>query len=214
MELSELTIKIIIIISPGIITSLIFNYLTVSRKQSDFKFVIVSIVFGLINYLILQSLYWFIQWVTQICSFFNKIEFRLLGTLDDLGTSSTIYWGEVSSAIILSVVLGFLYSYIDHHKVINKIAWYFGVTNKYGSENAYSYFLNFENIDYVYIRCISSNLTYCGKISVFSENDGIREIILEDVKVYDYGTSEWLYDIDKVYLVLNDDVIIEQPKYI
>jgi hypothetical protein len=211
MALTELTIKIIIIVSPGIITSLIIQYLTISKKQSDFKFAIVSIVFGLVNYLVLQFLYW----TQQLICVHQEESFRLLRTLEELSAvSNKIYWGEVIIAIILSIVLGFVYSYMDHHKVINKLGWFFNVTNKYGSENAYSYFLNFRDLDYVYIRKVSDDLTYRGKVSIFSEKENVREVILEDVTVYRYCDSEYLYDIDKIYLLLDQNVIIEKPNYI
>jgi|ADGO01.1.fsa_nt_gi hypothetical protein len=49
-------------------------------------------------------------------------------------------------------------------------------------------------------------------INSYSETSEFKEIVLRDVKVYDYTTSEFMYELDKVYLSRpKDDIIIEVP---
>lgn len=81
---------------------------------------------------------------------------------------------------------------LDHYKLINLFGKWIKLTNKYGDENLYSYFLNAKDVDEVYVRDIN-NLTYHGLIDSYSENDEIKEIVLVDVVVYDYETSKELY---------------------
>jgi len=55
-------------------------------------------------------------------------------------------------------------------------------------------------------------LTYHGVVAAFSETDEIKEIVLNDVTVYQYDTSDKLYDIERIYLSKpKDSLIIESP---
>lgn len=56
-------------------------------------------------------------------------------------------------------------------------------------------------------------MTYHGWVKSFSENDNVSEIRLADVAVYNYSDSEFLYEVDEIYLSLNKhEIIIEIAK--
>ena len=57
MNLSEIALKLIIILIPGILCTLIIEKLTVHKKWSSFKFGIHSIITGALSYLILQIIF-------------------------------------------------------------------------------------------------------------------------------------------------------------
>jgi len=123
---------------------------------------------------------------------------------------------EIGNASIAGIILGLISSAIDHYKVINRLAIWLRISNKYGDINLYSHFLNSLNMDPVYFRDLKSNLTYHGMVELFSENDEIREIVLTNVRVYyNEGKSEEIMEIYKlnyVYLSrLKDDILIELP---
>ena len=48
--MSELTIKLIIILIPGAIATLIFGKLILHKEWSSFRFVLYSILFGIVSY--------------------------------------------------------------------------------------------------------------------------------------------------------------------
>ena len=49
-------------------------------------------------------------------------------------------------------------------------------------------------------------------VNSYSETAEFKEIVLRDVKVYDYTTSQLMYELDKVYLSRpKDGIIIEVP---
>lgn len=201
--MSELTIKLIIILIPGAIATLIFGKLILHKEWNSFRFTLYSILFGIISYLILQI----------IINGINLCECNNLSDLtvwNNLNNPSSIPYQEVITASIVSVFLAFTGAKIENSKVINKVAAFFGISGKFGDENLFSMFLNSKEVEYIYLRDIKNQLTYHGWVKSFSENDNISEIRLSDVAVYNYSDSEFLYEVPEVYLSLNkQEIIIE-----
>lgn len=200
MEISELTLKLIILLTPGAVASIIFEKLTIHKKWNSFQFIANSILFGAISYLIAQLAF-------NICrndSSFDNFWLNL--------PSKEIPFAAVIKAIIASIFIGFICAGLDNYKIVNRIGKFLKLTTKYGDENLYSYFLNADNVNEIYFRDIPNNITYHGMINSYSETNEFKEIVLRDVKVYDYTTSNFMYDLDKVYLSRpKDGIIIEVP---
>ena len=122
MEISALTLKLIILLVPGALATTIFKRLTIRHKeQSDFMFVIISIMFGMFSYLVLQLIIYFITLGKNIIS---KIEFKYekIETFAKLSNSDSIPYSEIIWASVISIFLGFIISKVDHSKLINNIA--------------------------------------------------------------------------------------------
>ncbi len=200
MEIPELTLKLIILLTPGAIASIIFEKLTIHEKWTSFQFIANSILFGGTSYLTAQLAF-------NICSDDKSFDNFWLNL-----PSKEIPFNAIIKAIITSVFIGFLCASLDNYKVVNRIGKYLKLTTKYGDENLYSYFLNADNVNEIYFRDIPNNITYHGMINSYSEANDFKEIVLRDVKVYDYETSTLMYELDKVYLSRpKDDIIIEVP---
>ncbi|MEP3229365.1 MAG: hypothetical protein ABJN84_01335 [Flavobacteriaceae bacterium] len=191
--MSELTIKLIIILIPGAIATLIFGKLILHKEWSSFRFVLYSILFGIISYLLLQLTINLIN--LCVCNDLSE-----LTIWNNLNNASSIPYKEVGFASIFSIVISFIASLIENRKVINRIAGFFGISAKYGDENLYSMFLNSKDVEFIYLRDIKNQLTYHGWVKSFSETENISEIRLCDVAVYNYSDSELLYEVEEVYL--------------
>jgi hypothetical protein len=214
MEISALTLKLIILLTPGALAATIYKRLTLRHKeQSDFMFVIVSIMQGMFSYLILQVIIYGYDFSNNILFPCHPWDYNVINTFKNISDSNTIPYSEVIYASIISIFLGFVTTKIDDSKIIYSIARRFGVSNKYGDENLYSYFLNSPDISWVYLRDLANSLTYFGSVKSFSETQEFKEIVLEQVTVFNYPDSDELYDIERIYLCLpKDKVIIEQAK--
>lgn len=200
MEIPELTLKLIILLTPGAVASIIFEKLTIHKKWTSFQFVANSILFGGISYLMAQLGFNICRHDTSFDNFWLNLP------------SKEIPFDAVIKALITSVFIGFICAGLDNYKIINKLGKVFKLTTKYGDENLYSYFLNADNVNEIYFRDVPNNITYHGMINSYSETTEFKEIVLRDVKVYDYTNSEFMYELDKVYLSRpKDDIIIEVP---
>ncbi len=211
-DMTELTLKLIIILIPGAICSIILEKLTIHKPLTPFKFIVNSIMLGAIVYLLIQ-VYYYIPY--SIDSFKCKVgaDLHVLKVWENMSDTKVIPYNEIILATFLAIFLGYFGAWIDRKKVIYNIAKRLGASLKYGDENLYTYFLNADEIEEVYIRDIPNNLTYHGVVVAYSETDEIKEIVLSDVTVYRYKDSVKLYDIDKVYLSRpKDDLIIENAK--
>lgn len=150
MEISELTLKLIILLIPGAIASKILEYLTVHKPWSSFKFVLYSILLGALSYFILQLLIdvpVLFHWI--LCR--KTAEYQQLEVWSNLKDSSVPY-REVFYSTLIGACLGIVVTWIDNYKVMIRLARWIGFSTKYGDENLFSYYLNSKETRYVYIR--------------------------------------------------------------
>jgi len=203
--MSELTIKLILILIPGAISTIIFGKLIVHEKWNSFNFILFSILFGFFSYLSLQI----------VINIINLISFNLFFIADltiwnSLSDTKKIPYKEIGFSMIFSILIAFFISYIQNQRIINVLANKFRVTNKFGEENLFTAFLNRKDIEFVYLRDIKNNKTYSGWVESFSESENVSEILLSDVNVYTYDDSTFLYSVPKFFLSLNKtEIIIE-----
>ena len=107
---------------------------------------------------------------------------------------------EIIWAIFIGIPLGFIVSWIINYKFLHKFAEFIKMSTKYGDENLYSYYLNTNEVDWVYIRDKEKDLIYQGRVQSYSENEKIQEIVLTEVTVYSYYDPEKLYETPSVYI--------------
>lgn len=200
MEISELTLKLILLLIPGSLACIIYERLTIHKQWTSFKFITNSILFGGISYLIAGVIFSLYKYDESFKLFWDNLP------------TKDIPYNVILKSSLISIIVGFVSTGIDNYKLINKFGKYIHLTNKYGDENLFSYFLNAKEVDEVYVRDIENKLTYHGFVNSFSETDEIKELVLLDVVVYDYETSKELYSLDKIYLSKSkENLIIELP---
>jgi hypothetical protein len=211
MDISELTIRLIILLLPGILAALIVDKLTIQHKWSYFRFTVYSILLGAASYLAYQmSLYLIAIFRFLFVKPFQPSKVAFWESL--FNPNIPISPKEVIIACCFSILLGLLVSAFVHHRWLNKIAYKIKVSDKYGDENLFTHFLNDKETNWIWIRDIKNNLTYEGLRVSFSESENIREIVLRDVKVYKYENSAFLYEIPELYLSFPiGELLIEKP---
>jgi len=199
MTISAFALKLILILIPGGLATLILEKLTTYLKWEPFKFIINSILLGGLSYLT-SDLIFYIFYSDSIQDFWLNF------------TSNNIPFWEIIRATGVSMFIGFGAAWIENKKIITRFARKFQIADKYGEENLYSYFLNSKEVTEVYVRDIANNLTFHGEVDSFSENEQISEITLRHVKVYKYDDSAFLYDMPKVFLSrAKNTIFIEVP---
>jgi hypothetical protein len=211
VEIPELTVKLIILLLPGALSTKIYKRLTLHKHWSDFDFVVNSIVFGGASYIVLQFIYNALAIVKNIRG--GNEEYIVLNTWQRITDKALVPYDEVAYASVIGIFLGYIFSAIDRNKIINRIAHWMRASDKYGDEGLYSYFLNSREIQLIYLRYPKNNLTYHGFVISFAEEGASSEILLANVSVYSYNESELLYEIENVYLAFEkSEVIIEKAK--
>jgi len=117
MDISELTIRLIVLLLPGMIASLIIEKLTVHSKWEPFKFVIYSVILGMLSY----SLYQCSLYIIETYNYFLKRGYNptIISFWSSLFNSQEpISVSEVFVACIHSVFVGLIMSKIVHYKYL------------------------------------------------------------------------------------------------
>jgi len=200
--MDELAIAVGVILFPGLIAAVICDKITVhSPKWESFKYSVYSFIFGVSCYVALQFITHSWNWVA--CHFDPSL--MLASPTLDVWTVATtqkitIDPSEVFYATIIAPVIAGLAAFTVNHKLINRVAQRLRLSTKYGDENLFSFFLNSKEIDWIYVRDIPNGLTYQGRVVSFSETDDMQELVMSQVTVFKYETSDELYSIPLMYL--------------
>lgn len=206
MQISALTVHLMLLILPGAIATIIVESLTTHKKREPFRFILYSFILGLFSYATLQLLLYIYALLPKqplvTLSFWSEIQ--------DNKKSTSI--AEIFYACIAAIPTGLAVSYLIQHSILNRFTTCIRITNKYGDDNLYSYFLNREEVDWVWVRDTKQGITYGGKVYYYSETDYMKEIVLSDVKVYRSEDTELIRETPSIYLSFApNDVIIELP---
>lgn len=226
MQIIEFTIRLIIILLPGGLASLVVELLTIQKKWSPFRFILYSVFLGVITYLTQQVFYYFKSFAITVVSSLHTINpvnfssawsnyrpenIKLWGALFNINT--TIDPTDVAVSCMWGAIVGLLVSWINQHKLFFRFAKFLKLSKKYGDESLYTFFLNAKEVEWVWVRDKKKGFTYQGAVESFSETERTREIALRDVTVYTYDNSEFCYDIPRCYLSFQtNDVVIEIPE--
>lgn len=203
MNLGDLAFRLIIILFPGIISTLIYKKLVIKKKWESIDYGLNTLLFGILTYILLQGIYYCLQ----------KGDLAIWQRLQD---DQTVPYEEVLWASLVSVIVGLIASLIENKQCVNKLGTMICITTKYGENNLFYNFLSSTDISEVHVKDPINNLIYTGYLKYFSEDDDVREIVLEEVDLYEYDTAKHMNKFKSVYLnrAKSDNLIIEVPNSI
>lgn len=199
--MNQLGVVLVVVLFPGILATVLADKLTVHSKWRSFKYILYSLVLGVLSYALLQLIVYARDIWTYACT--SDLKWTQLGIwkVAYSGTTGIPAW-EVVSAVLVALPLALLVSACIQHKWLTRLGAWLRITDKFGDENLYTFFLNTREVDWVYVRDPDNDLTYQGRVFSFSENDQTRtqELVLYEVTAYRYKDSAELYSVPTVYL--------------
>ena len=201
MEIGDFAFRLLLILFPGIIATLIYKRLILKKKWESIDFGINILLFGISSNLLLQLIY----------LIFRAGELSIWKRLQD---NAPIPYLEIMLSSITALIIAGIATYANNKKTINNISYRLQISNKYGEDSLFYYFLEHKEITEVHILEPTLNLIYDGHVKYYSEDDQVKEIVLENVDSYNYQTSEKIDSFKYVYLskARNENLIIEIPK--
>lgn len=211
MDVSLLTIRLIVLLIPGVIAAILLEKLTIHDKWTSFNFIVYSTTLGALSYVVCFfaiEIWRLARWV--LCLSTDWPEIQVWNAL--FNSDTPISPLEIAFACLAGVVLSLVLSYVVYKQLLFKFASWLGVSNKYGDLNLFSFFLSHDDISWVWIRDSRSGLTYEGLVDTVSESENNREVVLKDVKVYSSNDSTFMYETEYVYLSgLSNPIVIQAP---
>lgn len=207
MEISNLFLKALWILTPGIISSIIIDEAVHLKDRSHFQFFIRSWVLGAFNYMLYSTIASYGIWEL------NGLDFRDLllekQTVENLGLK------EMATLVLISVGLGLASSFLITKKIFFWVLHKLSITNKFGDNDVWSFIHNTrENTGWVIIRDYNLNLCYQGWVDAFSETHEDNEILLRNVEVFKNDTGDLIYSVSGMYIKRDKvNLILEFPDY-
>lgn len=198
MELSALTLRVVLLFFPGVVCALIVRALTNRRERATPEFLIDSFVFGISTYLVLAM-------VRAACAAIARTADWPLPpriTFFDVLTNerARISWGEIGSSAIVALLLAAAVSAIANHHLLFRAAGFLRISRKFGDPDVWTYFLNSPDIRWVSVRDVANDTVYEGAVEAFSDTGAAPELLLRKVTVSRSSTDTKLYECDRVYL--------------
>lgn len=198
---------------PGIITYFLLKKL-IGKIGTDTTEVVLSIfVFAILSYLAADTLLYSISKVPCLAWLSYDPDFMLVKNL--IGSPGKIDDKAIMVSTLCSVPVAGLLSFFYRLKVWNRLCQWARLSNRYGDEDVFNYFLDSE-LDaprWYVVRDHKESLIYYGGIAVWSDEAEDRELLLAEVDVYSNqgdGNAQFLYSCSNLYLCRNrDDLSIE-----
>ena len=208
MKVDFLIIQLAVIFLPVIMWAKIdLNYAS-KIKPSDKDFIIRSFVFGIITYFIEYIIFKLFHQSFIFIDISDSSSKESINSLINTRMTQEILW-----AMVISISSSILWLYAANYKILTRILQKIKATRKYGDEDVWDFVLNSSSkeVEFVNIRDFDRKVIFSGFVSVFSETDKTRELIISDVIVYDFDGIE-LYKTPRMYIANpTDSVIIEFP---
>lgn len=211
MQFSELTVRLLLIFFPGIISAIIIDNLTIHRGRELKVFLLNAFILGLSSYFVLFTWIYVNNWIVKMRGLEPTWKVNFLDSLID--KTSDIHIIEVLIATIVSVLLGLSISAAINYKLLHRFAKRIKITKKFGQLDVWSYTFDSPDIGWVIVRDLNQDLMYQGWVEAFSDTFEANELLLRDVMVYRNTTGEELYFMSGIYITRDlKSIIIEFPK--
>lgn len=209
MELSALTLRVVLLFFPGVVCALIVRALTNRRERATPEFLIDAFVFGIGTYLVLASLRSACAAIAIRADWPRPPAITFFDVLTNDGAG--ISWGEIGLSALVAILLGAVVAAIGNHHLLYRTAGRLGISRKFGDPDVWSYFLNSPDTLWVAVRDVATDTVYEGVVEAFSDTGETPELLLRTVKVSHHSTDTKLYECDRVYLSRDrGSLIVEQ----
>lgn len=196
MELSILAIRIIILIIPGAISYKLYTALVGKNNKRDWESFFEIVFTSILCYLLLGVKF--------------STSYELANNLLALSDSTIKYdFVEIAKATFFGVGLAIMYAYFYTYNLIYRFSARIKCTRRFGPDDLWEKFQRDNGASWVTIFDHKLDVYYFCHVASYSDTNEPRELILENVSVFD-SESKKLYDAEKVYLSRNfDDLTIE-----
>ncbi len=215
-EISTLTIKILLILFPGIIAVKINDRLEERKEEESWQYFIRIFVYGLIVHVLAYihfSLFFFFVRIPILKEIINYDYYKNLLNINE---NFQIEYINIISTSFFAILFGFLISKINNSGILNKFAQDLNITKKFPEQDVWSHVFN--NIDsdtvWIVIRDFKNDLMYQGFPTNFSAFHDSKELLLKSVYVFSNSTGKLYYKSKLMYFNIknNKNFIIEFQK--
>jgi hypothetical protein len=211
VELSALTIRVLLLFFPGVLCAMLVDSLTVHRERTPTQFLTYSFVLGLSSYLLLyaarESCATAAGWVglrpPLPITFFDAL----------VNEKTRISGREIVLAVTIGLPLAGAISAVLNHRLIHRVGRKLRISRRFGDLDVWGFVFNSPGLGWVVVRDLVHGLTYQGWVDVFSDTSHPAELFLRNVTVFNSTTGAKLYEAARVYLSRPIEALTIEPTY-
>ncbi|HSU12943.1 hypothetical protein [Longimicrobium sp.] len=209
MELSSVTLRVLLLFFPGVLCAILLDALTVHRERTPVQFLTNAFALGMASYLSLAAA----RDVTASAAQWLRLREPLDVTFFDALIDDHVHiaWREIALAALVGMVLVAVISTVLNRRLVHRAAYSLGLTRNTGDIDVWSTMLNSPLGKYVLVRDLAQDAAYIGTVEIFSETSREAELLLSDVEVFRNTTFTKLYDTDHVYLARSATALVIEP---
>jgi len=199
MDINLIT-KLFFLLVPGSIALIIYRRLVAIKHFTSFYFIIYSFVLGTISYAIYTAP--FILYFT-LKELPIPEQYDLIKVINLKEYQADTY--QIAFTTIIAIFVSFVLSKMSKTGIINKIGMLLKVTNRMPGDiwDEFQNGLAEDNGRYVNVHGFKDKI-YMGWISNASNDEKKKELILNDVSVFDEKSKKKIYNIPKCYISLRN----------
>lgn len=200
--MDALTLSLVTLMIPGVIIAIIYDTYTQHKPWDTFRYILLSVVFGVIAYVVIQCAIFLFQLISGIADT-RSINWYLLSVWN-IASKGTIEVRpvEVLSGGVLAVPFGLLSVWLNKRRFFHEILLKKGISSKYGDDNVFTRSVEkmHERSGRCYVLIQEDNISVAGNIYLYNENEKTQEIGLLNATVTNTLTGEVLFLTDFIYL--------------
>jgi len=206
MELSALTVRVLLLFFPGVLCAMVVHRLTIQRERTTAQFLTHSFVLGVTTYLLLAlgrstvaqgaaAVGW---WMPPRITFFDVLT----------DESAELSWPEIGLSALVAIFLALALASVRNHNLLHRAAERLRISRQFGEIDVWGHFLNSPEIRWVSVRDLAADRVYQGWLDAFSDSGADPQLLLRDVEVYQNSTGTKLYERKRVYLAPSRHAIV------
>lgn len=209
MELSSVTLRVLLLFFPGVVCAMFLDALTVHRERTPVEFLTHSFALGMGSYLALATARDLAAATARTLRLREPRDVTFFDAL--LNDHVRIAWREIVVAGLIGVLLTAGIAACLNRRVIPRVASALRVSRKTGGVDVWNFLFESLTGQLVVVRDLSHDVAYFGEVEVFSETSDNAELLLKNVKVYENSTSRKLYAAERVYLARDPGTLVVEP---
>ena len=206
MELSVLTLRVVLLFFPGVLCALVVHALTIQRERTTAQFLTSAFVFGVGTYLLLAGFREAYAAGAQRLGWRAPPQITFFDVLTD--ERARIAWGEIALSAVVASLLALVVAAGANRNLLHRAAEWMGISRMFGEVDVWGYFFNSPQIQWVSVRDLATDTMYEGWVEAFSDTGASAELLLRGVTVSRSSTGAKLFDCKRVYLARDRAMLI------
>jgi hypothetical protein len=209
VELSALTIRVLLLFFPGVLCAMLVDSLTVHRERTPTQFLTYSFVLGLSSYLLLYAVRESCATAAGWVGLRPPLPITFFDAL--VNEKTRISGREIVFAVMMGMPLAGAVSAMLNYRLIHRVGRKLRISKRLGDLDVWGFVFNSPGLSWVVVRDLGHGLTYQGWVEAFSDTAQPAELLLREVSVFDSTTGAKLYEAFRVYFARPIDTLAIEP---